>query len=66
MLSIQLKILTAQILNFLKTIKYKKLEKIEDENGSTSEQMINIEKQTTPDRLTRVPWDEEATWEIIG
>jgi hypothetical protein len=25
-----------------------------------------VEKQTNPDRLTALPWDEDKTWKIIG
>lgn len=41
------------------TIKYKRPETIFEEDGSEREEIIEIEKQTTPDRLRRVVWDED-------
>jgi hypothetical protein len=37
-----------------------------DEQGKTFSQEMDVEKQTTPDRLNQLPWDEEKTWLIIG
>jgi hypothetical protein len=38
---------------------------VTDEQGNTIAQEMNVEKQTTPDRLSKLPWDEEKTWLII-
>jgi len=47
------------------TIKYKKqCEEILDE-GSKRTYISEVEKQTNPERLSRVPWDEDATWKVL-
>lgn len=48
------------------TIRYKTTETLTDEQGKTFSQEMDVEKQTTPDRLSQLPWDEEKTWLIIG
>ena len=52
-------------LSTLQTIRYKPTETVTDEQGNTIEQEMTVEKQTTPDRLSKLPWDEEKTWLII-
>lgn len=47
------------------TIKYKKQVEEELEDGSTKTNIVEIEKQTTPDRLVQVPWDEEVSWKVL-
>jgi len=37
-----------------------------DDEGNEVVNDIIIEKQTTPDRLTALPWDEEKVWEVVG
>lgn len=47
------------------TIRYKKqCEEILD-GGSKKTTVREVEKQTDPDRLSRVPWDEEAAWKVL-
>lgn len=47
------------------TIKYKKqCEEIADD-GSKTVIVREVEKQTNPDRLSRVPWDEDKSWEVL-
>jgi hypothetical protein len=36
-----------------------------EEDGSTIVQIVQVEKQTTPDRLSRVEWDEEKSWRVL-
>ena len=36
-----------------------------DDDGIEKSDELIMEKQTTPDRLTRLPWDENETWEVI-
>jgi len=50
----------------LQTIKYTKEDLFLDDDGNEVKDQIIMEKQTDPDRLTRLPWDEDKTWEIIG
>ena len=52
-------------LYFFQTIKYNKSERLLRDDGTEYEQMIEMEKQTTPDRLGRVSWDEDKTWNIV-
>lgn len=47
------------------TIKYNKVQKTQNSKGDDVEEVVAIEKQTDPDRLQRVPWDENKTWEIL-
>lgn len=47
------------------TIKYMKFQNKLDEDGIEKEELVGVEKQTDPDRLERVPWNEDATWEIL-
>mmetsp|Transcript_1144 Transcript_1144/g.2652 ORF Transcript_1144/g.2652 Transcript_1144/m.2652 type:complete len:149 (-) Transcript_1144:94-540(-) len=47
------------------TIRYKKQSEEEKQDGMKRVSVVDVEKQTNPDRLTRVPWNEEATWKII-
>jgi hypothetical protein len=35
------------------------------EDGTAKAIIVEVEKQTTPDRLDRVEWDEEKTWRVI-
>ena len=47
------------------TIKYKKqCEEIADD-GSKEVIIREVEKQTNPDRLSRVPWDEDKSWKVL-
>ena len=47
------------------TIKYKKqCEEILDD-GSKKTTVREVEKQTNPDRLSRVPWDEDKSWKVL-
>mmetsp|Transcript_26941 Transcript_26941/g.37869 ORF Transcript_26941/g.37869 Transcript_26941/m.37869 type:complete len:163 (+) Transcript_26941:535-1023(+) len=48
------------------TIKYQKADVTLNEQGDEEASLVQVEKQTTPDRLHRVPWDEEATWSILS
>lgn len=50
----------------VQTIRYKTTETCTDEQGKTFTQEMDVEKQTTPDRLSPLPWDEEKTWLNIG
>jgi hypothetical protein len=36
-----------------------------DLEGKEQMELVSIEKQTDPDRLECVPWDEEKTWKIL-
>ncbi len=47
------------------TIKYKKQCEEIAEDGSKTVIIREVEKQTNPDRLSRVPWDEEKSWEVL-
>ncbi len=51
--------------NSMKTIKHKKQVEEELEDGSRKVEIVEIEKQTNPDRLQRVPWDDELSWKIL-
>ena len=33
--------------------------------GTEMKSAIEVEKQTDPDRLRRLEWDEDKTWEIL-
>lgn len=46
------------------TIKYKK--PLEDDAGAQSHLVAEVEKQTDPERLKRVVWDEEAAFAAIN
>mmetsp|Transcript_7816 Transcript_7816/g.11228 ORF Transcript_7816/g.11228 Transcript_7816/m.11228 type:complete len:174 (-) Transcript_7816:175-696(-) len=48
------------------TIKYQKADVTMDEQGNEVASLVEVEKQTTPDRLQRVPWNENATWAILS
>mmetsp|Transcript_31773 Transcript_31773/g.48737 ORF Transcript_31773/g.48737 Transcript_31773/m.48737 type:complete len:172 (-) Transcript_31773:68-583(-) len=48
------------------TIQYQKADVTLNEHGHEEASLVQVEKQTTPDRLQRVPWDEEATWSILS
>ncbi|GFH60106.1 hypothetical protein CTEN210_16582 [Chaetoceros tenuissimus] len=48
------------------TIKYKRPNTYENDDGQEITEEIEIEKQTTPDRLKAVPFDYDKTWKIIG
>lgn len=37
-----------------------------DDNGKEVKNDLVMEKQTTSDRLTALPWDEDKSWDIIG
>jgi len=47
------------------TIKYNQTECFVDACGVEEEKECTVEKQTNPDRLTALPWDEDKTWELI-
>jgi len=47
------------------TIKYTKFQNKLDKDGLEKEKLVGVEKQTDPDRLERVPWNEDAAWEIL-
>lgn len=47
------------------TIKYSRIDSELGEDGTERETAQEVEKQTTPDRLERVPWDEDATWLLL-
>mmetsp|Transcript_50790 Transcript_50790/g.61209 ORF Transcript_50790/g.61209 Transcript_50790/m.61209 type:complete len:147 (-) Transcript_50790:225-665(-) len=47
------------------TIIYKRKDTITDDDGTERETIIEIEKQTTPDRLKRVVWDEDEVWQAL-
>mmetsp|Transcript_3881 Transcript_3881/g.6420 ORF Transcript_3881/g.6420 Transcript_3881/m.6420 type:complete len:156 (-) Transcript_3881:149-616(-) len=49
------------------TIKYKKQceEILDDGSKNTSVIVREVEKQTNPDRLSRVPWDEDKSWKVL-
>jgi hypothetical protein len=49
-----------------KTIKYTKIDISMDDNGKEVKNDLVMEKQTTSDRLTALPWDEDKSWDIIG
>ena len=36
-----------------------------DENGNQRGDEVVMEKQTTPDRLSKLDFDEDKTWECI-
>jgi prolyl oligopeptidase PreP (S9A serine peptidase family) len=47
------------------TIKYKRQCEEILEDGSKRTMVREVEKQTNPDRLSRVPWDENAAWKVL-
>ena len=47
---------------YIKTIKYYH-EEVVDDSGKINQRII--EKQTDANRLEKVPWDDEKTWEIL-
>jgi len=48
------------------TIKYAKPDvQVDENNGSETVMQCTVEKQTTPDRLDRLPWDEIKAWDAI-
>ena len=49
----------------MQTIKFKKQLEEELEDGSNKVEIVEVEKQTNPDRLTRVPWDEDLAWKVL-
>ena len=48
------------------TIKYTTRDVAVDENGKQDISELIMEKQTTCDRLERVPFSEEETWKLIN
>jgi hypothetical protein len=48
------------------TIRYKKQQEDVLEDGTKQSSIIEVEKQTTPDRLDRVEWDEEKSWRVLS
>jgi hypothetical protein len=46
------------------TIRYKRPD-IVDDNGTERIVFTEIDKQTTPDRLTVLPWDEDAAFAAL-
>jgi len=47
------------------TIKYKKTVIIENEDGTEGQDLIEVEKQTQPDRLRRMEWNDDKSWDAI-
>jgi hypothetical protein len=47
------------------TISYKQIEHFVDECGIEGKKEWTVEKQTNPDRLAALPWDEDKTWALI-
>jgi len=47
------------------TIKYKKPVTVQNEDGTESQEIIEVEKQTNPDRLRRMVWNDDASWDAI-
>eukprot|EP00591_Stephanopyxis_turris_P011643 CAMPEP_0195520900 /NCGR_PEP_ID=MMETSP0794_2-20130614/17609_1 /TAXON_ID=515487 /ORGANISM="Stephanopyxis turris, Strain CCMP 815" /LENGTH=149 /DNA_ID=CAMNT_0040650339 /DNA_START=245 /DNA_END=694 /DNA_ORIENTATION=- len=47
------------------TIKYQRRDKVIDEDGVEQDVLLDIEKQTDPDRLTRVSWDEDKAFKEL-
>lgn len=47
------------------TIKYKRQCEEILQDGSKRTVVREVEKQTNPDRLSRVPWDENAAWKVL-
>lgn len=47
------------------TIRYQKEEADTDEDGNAETKWVNVEKQTTSERLLRVPFDPDASWELL-
>mmetsp|Transcript_4075 Transcript_4075/g.3857 ORF Transcript_4075/g.3857 Transcript_4075/m.3857 type:complete len:165 (-) Transcript_4075:178-672(-) len=47
------------------TIKYDKPETHTDSDGTVNTTYHLVEKQTDANRLMKVPWDEDKTWDII-
>ena len=48
------------------TIKYKKQCEEILEDGTKKTTLREVEKQTNPDRLSRVPWEEEKAWKVLS
>ena len=38
---------------------------IENEDGTASQEVIEVEKQTNPERLRRMTWNDDASWDAI-
>lgn len=53
------------ILAYSDTIRYKKQQEEIQDDGTTKANIVEVEKQTTPDRLGRVKWDEEKSWRLL-
>ena len=53
------------ILAYSDTIRYKKQQEEVQDDGTTKANIVEVEKQTTPDRLGRVKWDEEKSWRLL-
>jgi len=49
----------------LQTIRYRKEETEAASDGKEETKWVDVEKQTTPDRLQRVPFDPEASWQLL-
>lgn len=47
------------------TIKYKRQCEEILKDGSKRTVVREVEKQTNPDRLSRLPWDENAAWKVL-
>ncbi|KAL7483411.1 hypothetical protein ACHAW6_009066 [Cyclotella cf. meneghiniana] len=45
------------------TIRYKKQQEVDD--GLLRVRIVDVEKQTNPDRLLRVEWDDEKSWKVL-
>jgi hypothetical protein len=50
--------------HMFQTIRYKRPDVI-DEDGTEKIVFTEIDKQTTPDRLTVLPWDEDAAFAAL-
>ena len=51
--------------DYVQTIRYRKEETNVCNNGEVKKSWVDVEKQTTSDRLKRVEFDPEATWELL-
>ena len=49
----------------ISTIRYRKQQEEVQNDGSTKTSIAEVEKQTTPDRLHRMEWDEEKSWRVL-
>ncbi|KAL3793668.1 hypothetical protein HJC23_010240 [Cyclotella cryptica] len=47
------------------TKRYKKQQEVVQDDGSPSVRIVEVEKQTNPDRLSRVEWNAEKSWELL-